>query len=113
MGLVAAAHGGQTATATHAGVGKSKVTLILVRAFNLCASAGMWNIAHNMGGFLAPILAGTAAKVGGQGVLHSCRFHMCLAGLAGMAAKAGSSFHSYVCHAAAAGTVWQSMGDAC
>lgn len=25
--------------------------------------AGMWNIAHNMGGFLAPILAGTAAKV--------------------------------------------------
>lgn len=23
----------------------------------------MWNIAHNMGGFLAPILAGTAAKV--------------------------------------------------
>lgn len=73
----------------------------------------MWNIAHNMGGFLAPILAGTAAKVGGQGVLHSCRFHMCLAGLAGMAAKAGSSFHSYVCHAAAAGTVWQSMGDAC
>lgn len=23
---------------------------------------GMWNIAHNMGGFLAPILAGTAAK---------------------------------------------------
>jgi MFS family permease len=24
---------------------------------------GMWNIAHNMGGFLAPILAGTAAKV--------------------------------------------------
>jgi hypothetical protein len=24
---------------------------------------GMWNIAHNMGGFFAPILAGTAAKV--------------------------------------------------
>lgn len=26
---------------------------------------GMWNIAHNMGGFLAPILAGTAAKMYG------------------------------------------------
>lgn len=26
---------------------------------------GMWNIAHNMGGFLAPILAGTAAKLYG------------------------------------------------
>jgi OPA family sugar phosphate sensor protein UhpC-like MFS transporter len=26
---------------------------------------GMWNIAHNMGGFLAPIVAGTAAKMYG------------------------------------------------
>jgi sugar phosphate permease len=26
---------------------------------------GMWNIAHNMGGFLAPLLAGTAAKMYG------------------------------------------------
>jgi len=26
---------------------------------------GMWNIAHNMGGFAAPILAGTAAKMYG------------------------------------------------
>ena len=26
---------------------------------------GMWNIAHNMGGFLAPVLAGTAAKLYG------------------------------------------------
>jgi MFS transporter, OPA family, sugar phosphate sensor protein UhpC len=26
---------------------------------------GMWNIAHNMGGFLAPIVAGTAAKLYG------------------------------------------------
>jgi sugar phosphate permease len=26
---------------------------------------GMWNIAHNMGGFLAPLLAGTAAKMHG------------------------------------------------
>ena len=31
------------------------------------AFAGMWNIAHNMGGFLAPILAGTAAKVRSSG----------------------------------------------
>jgi sugar phosphate permease len=23
---------------------------------------GMWNVAHNLGGFLAPILAGTAAR---------------------------------------------------
>ena len=23
---------------------------------------GMWNIAHNLGGFMAPIIAGTAAK---------------------------------------------------
>ena len=30
---------------------------------SLRVPAGMWNIAHNMGGFLAPILAGTAAKV--------------------------------------------------
>ena len=26
---------------------------------------GMWNVAHNMGGFLAPIIAGTAAKMYG------------------------------------------------
>lgn len=26
---------------------------------------GMWNIAHNLGGFIAPILAGTAAKMYG------------------------------------------------
>lgn len=26
---------------------------------------GMWNIAHNMGGFMAPLLAGTAAKMYG------------------------------------------------
>jgi OPA family sugar phosphate sensor protein UhpC-like MFS transporter len=26
---------------------------------------GMWNIAHNLGGFLAPVLAGTAAKAFG------------------------------------------------
>lgn len=26
---------------------------------------GMWNISHNMGGFLAPIIAGTAAKMFG------------------------------------------------
>jgi hypothetical protein len=32
---------------------------------------GMWNIAHNMGGFFAPILAGTAAKVGAAAGSHA------------------------------------------
>ncbi|GAB4816547.1 hypothetical protein N2152v2_003593 [Parachlorella kessleri] len=32
---------------------------------SIVAEGGMWNIAHNLGGFLAPIVAGTAAKLYG------------------------------------------------
>ena len=39
---------------------------------------GMWNIAHNMGGFLAPILAGTAAK------LYGWRWGMFAPGIVGL-----------------------------
>ena len=39
----------------------------------------MWNIAHNLGGFLAPLLAGTAAK------LYGWRFGMFAPGAVGLA----------------------------